>query len=224
MRPDDRPAPTLEGVLRDLMGSELGDLHVGLPARVESFDSGKGTCDARPVLRHRVGRGEDETAERLPVLRDVPVLYPRGGGFLLSWPLQAGDYVWLTFADATLDEWARQGGSDVTPSATRQHDLADAVAYAGLGAPGGAGAASSTDMVFGVAPAASGSPPGRCFRVGPAGMRVGDETDDFLAAMYDALTVLQTVPAVLVAGVVNPAYAAALALLQAQVANLSALR
>ena len=120
--------PTFSDVLRLAVGRSLRDVHVSLPGRIESYDARKQRASVAPLIAVALADG---TTADLPVINEVPVVWPRGGGAILSFPLQPGDTVLLIFSERSLDEWCQQGGAS-TPSDPRSHDLSDAVAIPGL--------------------------------------------------------------------------------------------
>lgn len=120
--------PTLSDILRLAVGQRLRDLHVSMPGRVERYDASKQEASVQPLLQVALADGGSAT---LPLINHVPVVWPRGGGAILSFPLQQGDTVLLVFSERSLDEWLQQGG-DVAPADPRSHDLSDAVAIPGL--------------------------------------------------------------------------------------------
>jgi phage baseplate assembly protein gpV len=61
---------------------------------------------------------------------DVPVIFPRGGGCTLTFPVKAGDECLLIFADRCIDFWWQNGGVQ-KPVDLRMHDLSDAFAIVG---------------------------------------------------------------------------------------------
>lgn len=107
-------------------------IRVALPAEVVSFDPVTQLATVRPLLKEL---DTDETgAEQvrsLPVVPDVPVQFPAGGGFSLTFPVQAGDPCLLVFADRSLDKWL-DNGAEVDPVDVRRHNLSDAVALLGV--------------------------------------------------------------------------------------------
>lgn len=121
--------PDFATVLRRALDARLEDLRVSLPARVERYDAAKQLIDAKPLLKvaHR-----DETdarvAESLPIIRNVPVLFP---GDLITFPVPVGSSVLLVFSDRSLDVWLDRGG-EVDPLDDRMHHLSDAFAIPGL--------------------------------------------------------------------------------------------
>jgi hypothetical protein len=99
---------------------------------VESYDSATQKISAQPLIK----RGyTDETgeriAERLPIITGVPVVFPGGGGYRVTFPIAKGDTVLLIFSEASLDKWLAHGG-DVDPNDDRRHTLSDAIAIPGL--------------------------------------------------------------------------------------------
>ena len=54
------------------------NLHTALPAKVVSFDSSKQTVTLATQIKMKLADGKDAD---IPALVDVPVSFPRGGGF-----------------------------------------------------------------------------------------------------------------------------------------------
>ncbi len=65
-----------------------------------------------------------------PLLVDVPVVFPRGGGCTLTFPVKAGDECLVIFADRCIDFWWQSGGIQ-EPVDERMHDLSDAFCIVG---------------------------------------------------------------------------------------------
>lgn len=120
---------TIEQLLDLVMTSRLRELHTALPCRVESYNASKQTADVLPMIKRQVPDGDGGyTLEDLPVLPNVPVAFPRGGGgFFMSFPLQKGDFVFVVFSERAIGAW-RQKGQSTTPGDLRMHSLAGAVA------------------------------------------------------------------------------------------------
>lgn len=132
------PGDDLRATVRDM----LKMVHTGLPGRVVSFNATLQTAKVQPSIKRLwiVDDGEDE-AIALPECVDVPVHFPGGGGYVLTFPVAAGDYCLLVFAERAIDFWWEKGGVQV-PSEERMHDLSDAFAFVGFrpkpGVTGGA--------------------------------------------------------------------------------------
>lgn len=158
--------PTLAQGLGRAFRALLQNLHTAMPGEVVAYDAATQTADVRPLLRERGINEAGEVEQRdLPVLVRVPVVFPGGGGFRLTFPLQAGDGVLLVFAEGSLERWQPLGGVQDTDG--RRHHIADAVAFAGLHADTApwAGASSSSATI------GSDTGPGVVFT--PAGVELG---------------------------------------------------
>jgi hypothetical protein len=96
-----------------------------LPGIIQSFDATKMTASVQPTIqgqvRNQQGVWQNKT---LPVCVDCPVQFPGGGGFLMTFPLAAGDEVLIHFSSRCIDGWWQAG--QVSPQAQfRMHDLSD---------------------------------------------------------------------------------------------------
>ncbi|MEA1064304.1 Gp138 family membrane-puncturing spike protein [Apirhabdus apintestini] len=110
------------------IGSEL---HVALPGIIQSFDSESVTCVVKPSVKGRsMDSGGEVASLDYPLLVDVPVIFPRGGGCTLTFPLREGDECLLLFADRAIDFWWQNGSTQET-TAARQHSLSDAFVVPG---------------------------------------------------------------------------------------------
>ena len=119
---------SLSEPLRRALREASSEMHVALPAQIERYDHTEQRADVLPLLRRVYVDGE---VQGMPVVPDVPVVWPRSGGAQMTMPVRRGDTVLLVFTDRSIDRWLAQGG-DVTPDDRRQHDLSDAVAVPGL--------------------------------------------------------------------------------------------
>lgn len=137
--------------------ARLAELHTAIPAVVERFFQ-RGDLwmvDAKPVLSRRYvidgadGERRPETKD-YPVIPDVPVSYPRGGGGYMSWPLERGDLCLLIFSERSLDRWIDSDGRTVVyPDDARKHHISDAVCIPGLATVGNPVTVHPTDLVLG---------------------------------------------------------------------------
>lgn len=106
---------------------------VCMPAKVISFDPEKQTIKAQILVREKLkdmDTGSTEWVEIAPIA-DIPVHYPQGGPFILTFPLKEDDEVILVFADCDYQVW--WGLGDIQNWLDRRrHDLSDAFAIPGI--------------------------------------------------------------------------------------------
>lgn len=125
--------PTLGEILLETVELVKGQLFVRLPGEVIRQDPNTLRIDVRLAVNARI---KDPITDELrplelPVLSDVPVDYPGGGGFVITWPLVAGDSVYIMVCDRSIDEWRAGDPSPATPEDPRRFSLSDATAYPG---------------------------------------------------------------------------------------------
>lgn len=115
-----------------LMDAISAGMRVSIPGIIQSFDADAVTCVIQPVVKGYVPTSDGAAnPSNLPLLLDVPVIFPRGGGVTLTFPVKAGDECLVVFADRCIDFWHQNGG--IQEAATeRMHHLADATAQVGL--------------------------------------------------------------------------------------------
>lgn len=112
--------------------NKLMDVHTALPAIIISFDPEKRTVSAQPAIQRVFSEGEGKAgADNLPPCVDVPVVFPTGGGYEITFPVNTGDECLLMFAERCIDSWF-ETGQPSEPADFRQHDLSDAFAIVGV--------------------------------------------------------------------------------------------
>ena len=109
----------------------MSAMRVSMPGIIQSFDPDAVTAVVQPAIK---GAEKDESGAEvsvnLPLLVDVPVVFPRGGGCTLTFPVEAGDECLVIFADRCIDFWWQSGGIQ-EPVDERMHDLSDAFCIVG---------------------------------------------------------------------------------------------
>tara|TARA_R110000822_G_scaffold84867_3_gene199024 strand:- start:7371 stop:8087 length:717 start_codon:yes stop_codon:yes gene_type:complete len=133
--PSNSSVSTLSSVIKLGIESALKELHTSMPGIVESFDPVTQLASIQPAIK-RIFKTQDEDVEiltptSLPILINVPVIFPRGGGFSLTFPVAKGDECLLNFCERSIDNW-HQTGEVKVPGANRLHSLSDAVAFVGI--------------------------------------------------------------------------------------------
>lgn len=124
--------PTLAEVIRRAIAANRDELHVAMPGKVHAVNASRGTVDVVPQFRAAVERRNGTFAlEDLPIIPDVPVIFPRAGGFSVKLPIAVGDPIQVLFNERDLGLWRSQGEPG-SPGDLRAHSLAGAVAIPGL--------------------------------------------------------------------------------------------
>ena len=117
--------PTQVEALDALQRDTMQRIRTAVPGIVVAYDPVTNAAQIQPAIGGRdVGTGLPIS---LPILPDVPVMWPRGAGVTIRGELITGDSVLLLVCDRALEDWIALGG--VVPGRmTRMHSLADAVA------------------------------------------------------------------------------------------------
>lgn len=107
-----------------------------LPGIIRSFDPETVTCDVDVAIIARMTKPgtveEDYQYEsvRYPILVDLPVVFPRGGGVTLTFPIKEGDECLIVFSSRSIDFWWQNGGVQERADG-RVLDLSDAFVIPG---------------------------------------------------------------------------------------------
>jgi hypothetical protein len=141
--------PTLEEIIELALHHKAFDTRHSLPGQIKSYDVGTQLAEVEVCINPtRRCDGGDELVV-LGVIKNVPIEWPSGGGYFMSFPLNKGDPVKLTFHDFSLDQWIEKGGV-VDVDDQRTHHLSDASAFPGMHArPSKLSSASASKLIIG---------------------------------------------------------------------------
>jgi hypothetical protein len=118
----------LAEVIRLALDTRQRNMHTALPGAIVSYDAGTQTASIDLLVELSVpSRSKGHAYERIPTLHGVPIGHPRGGGFVMHFPLVPGDHVWVMFSERSLDEVIKNG-SRSQPRDLRMHNLSFAYA------------------------------------------------------------------------------------------------
>jgi hypothetical protein len=114
------------------MDNAAAKLRVAIPGIIQSFNPANQTATVQPAVTENVRTGQGEAKPtQIPLLSDVPVVFPRAGGYCLTFPVKRGDECLLVFSDMCIDGWWQSSGVQGQVE-TRRHDLSDAQAILGI--------------------------------------------------------------------------------------------
>jgi len=120
-----------EETMRLVLDGRQSTIWTALPCIVTSVNLNKMTLEAQPAIQ---GSTYDENgnaaAVNLPLLVNVPVVFPSAGGFTITFPITSGDEVLIVFSSRCIDAWWQSGGVQ-RPIEMRMHDLSDGFAIPG---------------------------------------------------------------------------------------------
>lgn len=133
----------LETVVNKAIDLRLSDVRVALPGRIVSYDAASQLADVKPQIHRRFPDGH---TEELPILVDVPILWPRSGGASITLPVLAGDPVLLLFSDRSIEDWLSKG-EEGPPEDPRKHHLTDALGIMGVMPVSETGDGNGTDLL-----------------------------------------------------------------------------
>lgn len=114
--------------IRAAIQYQLNNVHTALPGQIVDYDYTVQKATVQPLLNKIWGDG---TVTPMPLLTNVPIIFPRAGSASLTFPVVSGDTCLLLFCERSLDLWLSTGGQ-VTPDDQRKFSLTDSVAIMGL--------------------------------------------------------------------------------------------
>lgn len=99
-----------------------------IPCIVQSYNEGNNTVECQPAIRERI-INEDGTIQyvQLPLLVNVPVVFPGSSDFELKFTLKQNDECLVLFSDLSIDNFWEKGSLQ-NPVEVRRHDLSDGIA------------------------------------------------------------------------------------------------
>lgn len=122
--PSKNPADdgTLAGTLRTVFRKLMQEAETMLPARVLAYDRDRNVATVQPMIAVLTTTGQ---AVPRAQVAEVPVVAIGGGGFVMHFPLQAGDLGWIEASDRDISLFM-QSLEESPPNTHRLHSFADA--------------------------------------------------------------------------------------------------
>lgn len=104
------------------------DIRVCIPAEIVSINYNEMTCSCQPLIMEKIKDEQGIKVDvKLPLLLDVPLVFPGSRDFCITFPISVGDEVLVFFSDMCIDSWW-QSGNVQAQFEERRHDLSDGFA------------------------------------------------------------------------------------------------
>ena len=114
---------SLSGTISFALSKFLQYVDDMLPAQIVAYDRATNMAQVQPMIS--IVTTGDTILQRAPVM-SVPVLQIGGGGFVLNFPIKAGDLGWLKANDRDISLF-KQSWNMSQPNTSRKHDFGDAI-------------------------------------------------------------------------------------------------
>lgn len=102
-------------------------LYTNLPGEIVEYDPKTQMAVVQPLIT-------DSDNLRMPPVDRVPVIFPSGGGAVMSFPIKKGEKCWISYSMFPISEWlGTDGKQPIKKNLSRSHHINECVAYVGLG-------------------------------------------------------------------------------------------
>lgn len=99
-----------------------------IPCIVQSYNTANGTVECQPAVREKIiNQSEEIEYKNLPLLINVPVVFPSSDSWSVTFPIKKGDECLVFFSDLSIDNFWEKGNVQ-NPVEDRRHDLSDGMA------------------------------------------------------------------------------------------------
>lgn len=122
----------LDELIKRAVRKAMRETRVAMPARIVSYDAGKRRAQIQILQPERT---EDGQEIEQPIVTEVPVFMPIGGGASITTPIAGGDTGIVMFADQDIGGWVADDDTS-GPDSGRRHSLNDAMFIPGDGRSG----------------------------------------------------------------------------------------
>jgi hypothetical protein len=119
----------LTDLMREFVEYYFTQIHTSFPGVVTEYDAAKRRATVQPSLKRHAGNKEYID---LPLLIDVPVLYPGTKKWTIHFPLEKDDEVAVYFSERAIEAWKDVGQDGIEDPDPRRFDLCDAYCVPGL--------------------------------------------------------------------------------------------
>jgi hypothetical protein len=126
---------TVTNLLR-LIDGKLAKVHTTTIGVIESFDAENQTAVIQPAIKRIITVESRETitytSENSPLLVNVPIVFPGGGDWFMTFPVKKGDECLIFSMERSIGKWKKNGGVQDPSNYKRKLSFKDAVAMVGI--------------------------------------------------------------------------------------------
>jgi hypothetical protein len=119
---------TMTDAIRNSVLYQLMNIHTAFPGSIVDYDYTTQKASIQPVIDKKY---TDGTTQPMPILNNVPVIFPSSGGAGITMPVKPGDTCLVVCCERSIDDWLATG-TQGPPFDPRKLDLSDGVAIMGL--------------------------------------------------------------------------------------------
>lgn len=121
-----------EEATRSALDDRMAKTWTMLPIVFKKHDREKNTVHVQPTIKLKRVKADRSTEWReFPVIEDIPMNYPGGGGATWTFPVKDGDEGMLVVSSRSFDKWWQQGGVQEQDD-FRMHHFSDSFAIPGF--------------------------------------------------------------------------------------------
>lgn len=122
--------------LKRLIDLSISEIHTTTIGVIQSFNPETQTVVVQPAIK-KVITNEDQTtiiytADNHPLLVNVPVVFPGGGDWFMTFPIKEGDECLIFSMERSIGNWMENGGVQAPSNYKRKLSFKDAIVMVGL--------------------------------------------------------------------------------------------
>ena len=118
----------LAAAIKQTIHYHMKNIHTSMPGEIVDYDFTTQKASVLPTIKEKFYTGEILS---MPIVTNVPVIFPRSANASLTFPLAKGDKVLLLFSEKSLERWL-SSGEEVEMGVNRRFDLSDGIVIPGL--------------------------------------------------------------------------------------------
>lgn len=121
--------PNISDVIKAYIQDALSNVWTAAQGVVQSYSEESQRASVS-LIQLQPRQGED--AEEIPLLGNVPVMWPRGKNWSMTGPLAPGDSVLVWMLVHSIDNWLKDGVTGREPKRKRRFQVSSAICFPGV--------------------------------------------------------------------------------------------